>query len=405
MANQYASTLNAAAGILKNWYEAPIVSQFNDLVPFWKAMSKGSEKYNGQQVIRPLKVRPNTGIGATSDGGALPAIGFQTTVQAQISAKYNYLRAGITGPMLVASQGDKGSFISDMEYEMTQGVLDLSRDMNRQVSWSGTGKLATINAAAIATNVITATGRESTEDGNKFLTIGMVIDIVDSTGTVLKAQGLSITNLTGSSTVTLTLSGNVTIAANDYIIRSGSLGNELQGILYTMDGGTTTIYNVDRSVYPAYQGNAISNSGGVLTLDFMQRLYNDARRQSGKVVDIGWYDFTTDRMYQKLLVANKRFINKTTGDGSFSSKEQQYIDFAGIPMIADPYFPTRIFFGSLSTWKKYILGKELQWADETGSYMIATTGQDTFEMRLREFANMFCEMPNANSVGSSYISP
>ncbi len=91
MANTFASISNAA-GILKIYYAGPIVSQFNDEIPLYRGAEKGKEKWNGVQVNRPIKVRRNPGIGATSDGGTLPTIGKQTTAQAVINAKFNYLR-------------------------------------------------------------------------------------------------------------------------------------------------------------------------------------------------------------------------------------------------------------------------------------------------------------------------
>src|SRR5882762_6394283 len=123
MANQFQSIASGLA-TLKNFYEGPIVSQFNDEVLLYRGMEKGKQKYNGLQVVRPLKVIRNPGVGATSDGGLLPPIGRQTTVQALIAAKFNYLRFGVTGPMLKASQGDKGAFVSEMEFEMTEGLTD-----------------------------------------------------------------------------------------------------------------------------------------------------------------------------------------------------------------------------------------------------------------------------------------
>lgn len=92
MANSFASISNAMA-ILKNYYAGPIVSQFNDNLPIYKGAEKGKEKWNGLQVVRPVKVRRNQGIGATSDGGLLPTIGQQTTAQALIAAKFNYLNS------------------------------------------------------------------------------------------------------------------------------------------------------------------------------------------------------------------------------------------------------------------------------------------------------------------------
>lgn len=103
MANAYQS-ISSGLGILKNFYQGPIVDQFNEDLPIWRGVEKGKYPWSGVQVQRPLKVRRNPGIGATSDGGILPAVGRQTTVQATIAAKYNYLRFGITGPMISASK-------------------------------------------------------------------------------------------------------------------------------------------------------------------------------------------------------------------------------------------------------------------------------------------------------------
>lgn len=44
---------------------------------------------------------------------------------------------GITGPMIKASQGDKGSFVSIMEYEMEQGLVDLKNDKRKNVAHLG----------------------------------------------------------------------------------------------------------------------------------------------------------------------------------------------------------------------------------------------------------------------------
>lgn len=401
MANQFAS-ISSAVAILKNWYAGPIVSQFNDEIPFYREMEKGKEKYSGLQVIRPVKVRRNPGIGATSDGGTLPKIGQQTTVQASIAAKFNYLRFGITGPMIKASQGDKGAFVSAMEYEMSEGLTDLKNDVNRQLFWDGSSDLAVVSANAVATNVITVTGRESTEEGNKFLDIGMVIDIYSSAG-ALKASGVEITDLSGTTTATLTLSANVTCAATDIVVRSGTYNQEIQGVLTCLDGGTSSIFGIDRAVYPTFQGNVVTTTGQ-LTLDILQQAYNAAKRRGGGKIDAIFCDFDSERYYNKLLIADKRYVGKVAGDGTFSDKEGSYLEFAGVKVVPDKDAPTRFMFLDSKSWKKYVLS-ELEWADETGTYLIAQTSADAFEARLRFFANIFCEKPSANAVVKGYVSP
>lgn len=404
MSNAFASISNAL-GILKIYYAGPIVSQFNDEIPLYKGAEKGKEKWNGLQVNRPLKVLRNPGIGATSDGGNLPSIGFQTTTQAQIVSKFNYLRFGITGPMIKASQGDKGSFVGIMEYEMSEGLTDLKNDVNRQLFWNGEGRLAVVSANAVASNVITVTGRTSGEAGNKYLFASMVVDIYTSAG-VLVASGITISAVSGTTTATLTLSAPVTTSVTDIIVRTGAYNNEIQGITTLLDNATTTVYGINRATYPVYQGNYIDASGSQLSLDLMQRTLNEIRRLGGGKMSAVFCDFDSERYYNKLLVADKRYIGETAqGDGTFTKKDQNYLSFAGIPIVADKDCPGQnFFFMAQEGWKKYVLS-ELEWADETGTYLIAQTGADQFEARLRLFANMFPEKPVNMARLLNYISP
>jgi hypothetical protein len=403
MANTFGSISNEAA-LLKIFYAGPIVSQFNDEIPFYREIEKAKEKYNGLQVNRPIKVRRNPGIGATSDGGTLPKIGNQTTLQAVIAAKFLYLRFGITAGLLKASQGDKGAFVSAMEFEMEQGMTDLKNDVNRQLNWSGDGKIAEVSANAVGSTVITASGRTSTEAANKFLDVGMVIDVYTSAG-VLEAQGVEITAISSSGlSSTITLSAAVTVTSGSLIVRGGSYNNEVQGTLTSQDGLTTSIFGINRALYPVFQGNSVNAGGGQLTLDKMQQAYNEAKRRGGMTIDYINCDYDSERFYNKLLVADKRYIGRVAGDGTFSSKDGSYLEFAGVPVVPDKDLYTVFQFISSKSWRKMVLS-ELEWADETGSYMIAQTSADSWEVRLRLFFNLFCDKPSANARHHNYISP
>lgn len=411
MANSFAS-VNSALAILKNYYAGPIVSQFNDDLPLYRGAEKGKEKWNGLQVIRPVKVRRNQGIGATSDGGTLPKIGNQTTVQAIIASKYNYLRFGLTGPLIKSSQGDKGAFVTAMEFEMTEGLNDLKWDVNRQLSWDGTGYLATVGANVVASNVITITNRDnaatviqSAEGPEKFLDIGTTFDVTD--GTNIIASGITITAMSGigTATVTLTCDQVVTCSANQFLIRTNSLNNEIQGVATLLKSSAQTAYNISQTTYPSFLGNNVDNAGQPLNLNVMQQLYNNARRRGGAKISALYCDFDTERYYNRLLVVDKRYIGeKVTGDGTFTQKDQVYLNFGGSPVLADQSCPTRIFMLTEGNLKKYVLA-ELEWADETGSYMIAQVGTDSWEVRLRLFANLFLEKPSAAGMLQNYISP
>lgn len=411
MANQF-QTVASGLAELKNFYQGPIVDQFNEDVPVYRATEKIKQGWSGQQVVRPLRTVKNQGIGAVADNGNLPAIGRQTTVQAIIAAKYNYLRFGVTGPMIKASQSDTGSFVRTAAYELEMGYKDLMNDCNRQFSYDGTGRLASISATANASTSLTISGREagtiatSTEPALKFIDVGTVFDITD--GTTIIASGVTVNSISSgtavSSTATLVLSQAVTATTSQYLIRSGSLGNEIQGLLYALDGATTTIYNVPRATAFAYQGNVNDLAATSFNLNQLQFSYNEGMRRGGAKYSAMYSDFDSLRYYQKLLTADKRYANTVKGDGGFANKDKFFLDFNGLPWVPDKDCPQRVFILPEDVLKSYVLA-ELEFADETGSMYIAQTSVDAFEVRVRFFANLFNEQPNACAVVRNYISP
>lgn len=402
MANTFQSITSGLAE-LKNFYEGPIKEQFNNDLPLLRGAEKVKKGWSGYQVVRPIRTKRHTGIGAVSDGGTLPTIGTIGVSQALIASKFNYLRFGVTGPMIKASQSDVGSFVRDAAYQLEMGYKDLKSDVNRQLSWDGTSDLAVVSANAIASNVITVTGRESPEDGNKFLDTSMIIDIVTTAG-AYKAQNVSITAISGTATATLTLSAPVTVSATDVVIRAGSLNNEIQGLIYSLDGGTSTIYNIDRTLATQYQGNSNNLAGAQLTLDALQKSWNDGKRRGDAKYGGAYMDFDSLRFYQKLLTADKRYVNSMKGDGGFASAEEYFLEFNGVAMVPDKDCPQRIFFLDRDALKNYVLC-DLEFCDETGSMYIAQVSADVFEVRIRYFTNLFNEQPAACAVLKSYISP
>lgn len=409
MANAFQNITSGLAE-LKNYYQGPIIDLLNEEVPIYRACEKVKQGWSGYQVVRPLRTVRNQGIGATSDGGTLPKIGRQTTVQALIQAKFNYLRFGVTGPMIKASQSDIGSFVRSAAYELKMGYLDLKSDISRQLSWDGTGTLAQVNTAAAASNVLVLKGRTAAEPALKFVDVGLTFDLVS--GGVVTQAGITINSISSgnanSATATVILDQPVTAAANVNLIRSGSLNQEIQGLYYALDGATSTVYNVDRSTSIAYQGNVtdLSTSGNtVLTIDQMQSPYNEGlRRGSVGSYNAAWCDFTGLRYYQKLLTPDKRYVNSNEGDGTFGSKGKFYIDFNGIPMVPDKDMWLNFSFLPAEVLKMYELCA-MEFADETGSMYIAQSDADSFEVRVRHFTNMFNEQPAACAVLKGFTSP
>lgn len=405
MANQFQS-ISSGMGELKNFYQGPIVDQFNNEVNIWRGAEKGKHPYTGLQVNRPLRVRRNQGVGATTDGGNLPSIGRQVPLQAVITAKFNYLRFGITGPMISASKSSAGAFVRAAAYELEEGYNDLKSECNRQLSWDGTGDLALMSANAVGTTSLTIKGRESTEPALKFLDVGASFDIYN--GSTLVQAGITINSITtgtaSSATAVIVVDQNVTASADNVLVRAGSgVNTEIQGLLTQLDGGTSTVFSIDRSLYVSTQGNVVDLDGAAMSLNVLQQLEDEAERRGGKVNAI-YSDFASRRMYQKLLTADKRYVNSIKGDGGFSDKEKNYLEFNGKPWVADKDCPTRVFMLPEKHIEKYVL-EEMAFADETGSMYIAQTEADQLEVRIRFFANLFNAKASASGVLVDYVAP
>lgn len=409
MANQFQS-ISAGQAILKNVYQGPIVDLINQEIPVYRAAEKVKQGWSGQQVVRPLHTRRSQGIGATSDGGTLPKIGRSTSVQATISAKLNYLRFGVTGAMLKSSQNDVGSFVRSSAFELKMGYNNLKTDINRQLCFDGTGTLALVNTASNASSSLVVKGRTTGEPALKYVDVDLTFDIVRSS--VVIYSGITVSSISsgtpGGATATLVLDQAITTSVGDLLIRSGSLNQEIQGMFYALDGGTSTIYGVDRSTALAYQGNYTDMStlaNTQLNLTQMQSIFNEGLRRGnvGKYNAI-YCDFTSLGYYQKMLTPDRRYSNTKEGDGSFGNKGEFYLEFNGIPLVPDKDMPIRMVFLPAEVLKLYVLC-ELEFSDEWGSMYIPQSDADCFEVRLRHFSNLFNEQPAACAALVGYTSP
>ena len=410
MSNAFQSITSGLAE-LKNYYQGPIIDLINEDIPVYRACEKIKQGWSGYQVVRPLRTSRNQGVGATSDGGVLPKIGRQKTTQAIIAAKFNYLRFGVTGPMIKASQSDIGSFVRSAAYELEMGYKDLKNEISRQLCWNGRGDLATVYTAAVASNVLVISGRTSAEPALKYIDVNSTFDIIDTNSTLI-ASGITVSSISSgtasSATATLVLDQPITASANYILIRSGSNGQEIQGLFYALDGATTTIYNVDRSANLAFQGNVTDLSTAanpLLSIDAMQTPFNEGlRRGNVNSCNAAYCDFTSLRYYQKLLTPDKRYSNAVEGDGTFGKKGKFYMDFNGIAMVPDKDMPLRIAMLPAEVLKMYELAA-MEFADETGSMYIAQSDVDALEVRVRHFTNLFNEQPAACAVLQGYLSP
>ena len=94
---------------LKDVYGPRIEEQLNivNVLSDW-IDENDSADWTGRQVIYPIHVGRNEGVGASAEGDPLPAAGSQSYAQVKIPERFNYGRIELTGQVIKSSLKDKG---------------------------------------------------------------------------------------------------------------------------------------------------------------------------------------------------------------------------------------------------------------------------------------------------------
>ena len=131
-------TSTSVQALLHDFYRGPIQETLNQETLMVEMLEKGSFTWAGKQVVIPLHLGRNTGVGyrgihgATPSGiGNLPTAGSQVRQNIISNATYLYGRFEIDGPsMASAKKGGKHTFAGALDDEMNRLVDDLRDHAN-----------------------------------------------------------------------------------------------------------------------------------------------------------------------------------------------------------------------------------------------------------------------------------
>ena len=144
------ATLTTLSSVLKEFYLGPIIDELNQETHVLDLFMKGSFDWNGKQVIIPIHVSRNTGVGFSS-AGTLPTAGQQGFENLTVTAQNLYGRFQINGDAISAlGKGGQNSFVNYVDAEMVR-LKDDVRDSSNQACVSGgtlIGYLPQSNAVA-----------------------------------------------------------------------------------------------------------------------------------------------------------------------------------------------------------------------------------------------------------------
>jgi len=416
-------TLTAFDAAMKDVYGPRIEEQLNIVNPLLDWIDENdSADWTGRQVIYPIHVSRNQGVGASAEGDPLPAAGNQGYATVKIAEKFNYGRVELTGQVIKSSLQNKGAFTRAMEAEVKGLVRDLANERERQCFGSGTGILALTNGTITTTSTVTLGvdspfGVTPTTNGARFLARGAFYAIITAGSTTVEGTftaGNTISS-TGHTIVMSAYTAATTFSDNNYIVRNkivsgistagtySSLNNEPMGLLGIIDDGTyvNTLSNINRTTYPVFKSTVIA-SVGALNLDVIQRGIDAADQLGGG--DFGsngvfFCSYDTRREYLKLLQPDRRYtggdlLSPDGGTKKAALKGGGEITYGNRPWKVSKYAPYGTLFGMLKGSVTRYIHVRGEWADEDERIFRNVAGYDKWEAFYRIFDNYHSDRPN-----------
>lgn len=385
------ATLTTANNILKEIYEPRIRDQLEN----WNVASKRieqtsegvSSEVGGKYVVFPTHVKRNPGIGARLEMEQLPTAGTQGYQRAQVNLAYLYGAIQLSGQSMELANSNFQAFASVLDEEVTGIQTDLTRDYNRQFFGTNVGILA-VSTNAETTSVTTA--------NTQYMQNGMIVDVYDSTGTTLKASGLTVTNIVKNTSFTLSAAPTGP-AIGDIFVRTGNINRETIGISQIVNNAGV-LYNIDPSVEPTWQSVMMNNGGTLRALSegLMINMIDNIYTNGGNVTVM----FTTlgvRRAYFNLLTQQRRYTSTTEFDGGFKGLGFT-TDRGEVPLVTDiDCQPNRMYFLNEKEMKIYREG-EWSFMNRDGSQWQRVIGYDAYSATLFKYCNLGTHRRNSHGL-------
>ncbi len=393
--------------VLKEYYEGPVREHLNNSIPILKYVEKSKRKWSGRRVVFPIHLRRNHGVGARAETGTLPTAGRQEYVESKIKSKFMYGRIELTGVVIAASQGDKGSFASALRTEVEGLRRDLRVDFNRQVwgnSLSGasgnTAILAQINDTDAAIDTVTTADVEVTVDnpGSRYLKKGMLLNAGTTGELVAAVKPIKITAVNSTTSINVqrqASSGTVDLDNDDFLVRGDENGNsfdsEITGLGFMVSDSDDDLQEVNTGNNPEWSANVLSNSGvnRPLSLELMQLAIDTTDEVAGSEPNLVMGHHSIRREYINLLTSDVRYSPEQLKGGF------QKLTYAGgtnpMPIEFDRMAPyNKLFFLNTKDIKLYVM-KDWAWADRDGSSFSRKLDSDSWEAFMCWYGNMGLE--------------
>lgn len=330
------ASMTTATEILKEVYIGRVNAQLDSVPTTYNRLTTHTnpQKYGGKYIEFPIHVERNSGLGARSEGQALPTAGQQKYRQAQLKPKDFYAAFELTGQVFDYVTEDYQAFANEVQEESNRVKDDCAVDRNRQVYGDGSGTIAIV--ASVAGQVITLS-----QAGQLAFRVqdGMKLDIMVGATNVIRQTGLVVTDIdlvNNTTTVTGTLTG---VVAGDILVRQGNYGLEWTG-LAAIVADNTSLYGISPNNGAGgsrWWRSYVNTQGGTGTniAELTMARACDRIRFGGGTINAIYSSPGVFRAYWALLKSDRRFVNPKDYGGGYSGLSFTSPGWGEIPFLAD----------------------------------------------------------------------
>ena len=413
MTGQTTSSFSAA---LKNVYLPGIREELNEKTNLLDLFTEGDltqYEWQGDQLVFALHSSRNySGVMYVAEGEGLPTAGSQGVTNLLIPVAHLKGRIQLSYEVMRASRSDKGAFVRAMDLEQKGLVNDVARQRNRALAGYGSEILAVITTGATSTlqTIENPGGVSGTVNPGRFLKPGMVVVVMDPTGTTIRStQVETVVSVSGAvltlSASTATTTGDIITLGTSSLVSTGqgSYDDASMGILGIVDTSTyvTTIFGLNRTTTAnAFFDSQVLASTGTINSDILQRGIDNCEEVSGEMIDKFICHSSVRREISKLTEADRRYASDDKPHnydaGNLAGANKKDLTFNGWSFRTDKDMAYGTLVGVNTSHLSWLPETKGEWAEDDGTILLRVANVDAYEARFRVSENFASDKGNSH---------